>query len=142
MLPVVVITELEGKRHHPELGFFARTALRQLVDLGFAERVGEGRAASYVSLADYRDDLASVTDDTKSIEIRNRVHRVPPRPDDRDAVDATPPNRVPSPTGDAVGGGVPSGAKSTPPNDADADAVGVGAHPGHPVHRVPLVPLV
>ena len=149
-------------------GESVRTALRQLVDLGFAERVGEGRAASYVSLADYRDDLASVTDDTKSIEIRNRVHRVPPRPDDRDAkgndtksteirnrvhrvpprpddrdaVDATPPNRVPSPTGDAVGGGVPSGAKSTPPNDADADAVGVGAHPGHPVHRVPLVPLV
>jgi PhoH-like ATPase len=28
VLPVVVITELEGKRHHPELGFFARTALR------------------------------------------------------------------------------------------------------------------
>ena len=26
VLPVVVITELEGKRHHPELGFFARTA--------------------------------------------------------------------------------------------------------------------
>ena len=24
MLPVVVITELEGKRHHPELGYFAR----------------------------------------------------------------------------------------------------------------------
>ena len=29
VLPVVVISELEGKRHHPELGFFARTALRQ-----------------------------------------------------------------------------------------------------------------
>ena len=28
VIPVVVITELEGKRHHPELGFFARTALR------------------------------------------------------------------------------------------------------------------
>ena len=24
VLPVVVITELEGKRHHPELGYFAR----------------------------------------------------------------------------------------------------------------------
>lgn len=33
VLPVVVISELEGKRHHPELGFFARTALRQLDDL-------------------------------------------------------------------------------------------------------------
>ena len=33
VLPVVVITELEGKRHHPELGYFARTALRFLDDL-------------------------------------------------------------------------------------------------------------
>ena len=28
VLPVVVITELEAKRHHPELGYFARPALR------------------------------------------------------------------------------------------------------------------
>ena len=33
VLPVVVITELEGKRHHPELGYFARQALRMLDDL-------------------------------------------------------------------------------------------------------------
>ena len=33
VLPVVVITELEGKRHHNELGYFARTALRHLDDL-------------------------------------------------------------------------------------------------------------
>jgi len=39
VLPVVVITELEGKRHHPELGFFARAALRQLDDL----RIANGR---------------------------------------------------------------------------------------------------
>ncbi|MFC6340838.1 PhoH family protein [Nocardioides hankookensis] len=39
VLPVVVITELEGKRHHPELGFFARTALRSLDEL----RVVHGR---------------------------------------------------------------------------------------------------
>ncbi|HLS72572.1 MAG TPA: PhoH family protein [Actinomycetaceae bacterium] len=39
VLPVVVITELEGKRHHPELGYFARTALRLLDDL----RVHHGR---------------------------------------------------------------------------------------------------
>jgi PhoH-like ATPase len=31
VLPVVVVTELEAKRHHPELGFFARQAL-QLLD--------------------------------------------------------------------------------------------------------------
>lgn len=39
ILPVVVITELEAKRHHPELGYFARTALRFLDDL----RVRHGR---------------------------------------------------------------------------------------------------
>jgi PhoH-like ATPase len=33
VLPVVVITELEAKRHHPELGYFARQALRWLDDL-------------------------------------------------------------------------------------------------------------
>ena len=33
VLPLVVISELEGKRHHPELGWFARTALRHLETL-------------------------------------------------------------------------------------------------------------
>ncbi|HEU5472050.1 MAG TPA: PhoH family protein [Actinophytocola sp.] len=33
VLPLVVIEELEGKRHHPELGWFAREALRLLDDL-------------------------------------------------------------------------------------------------------------
>jgi len=33
VIPVVVITELEAKRHHPELGYFARQALRHLDDL-------------------------------------------------------------------------------------------------------------
>jgi PhoH-like ATPase len=33
VIPVVVISELEAKRHHPELGFFARSALRFLDDL-------------------------------------------------------------------------------------------------------------
>jgi PhoH-like ATPase len=32
VLPVVVVTELEAKRHHPELGYFARQALRMLDD--------------------------------------------------------------------------------------------------------------
>ena len=39
VLPVVVITELEAKRHHAELGYFARAALRALDDL----RVTYGR---------------------------------------------------------------------------------------------------
>ncbi|EDY44561.1 PhoH family protein [Streptomyces sp. SPB074] len=32
VLPVVVVTELEAKRNHPELGYFARAALRLLDD--------------------------------------------------------------------------------------------------------------
>ena len=39
VLPVVVITELEGKRHHPDLGYFARSALRMLDEL----RIEHGR---------------------------------------------------------------------------------------------------
>ena len=39
VLPLVVITELEGKRHHPELGWFARQSLRMLDDL----RIHHGR---------------------------------------------------------------------------------------------------
>jgi PhoH-like ATPase len=39
VLPLVVISELEGKRHHPELGWFAREALRRLDEL----RVKHGR---------------------------------------------------------------------------------------------------
>ncbi|WP_425553723.1 PhoH family protein [Isoptericola hypogeus] len=39
VLPVVVVTELEAKRHHAELGYFARSALRMLDDL----RVRHGR---------------------------------------------------------------------------------------------------
>ncbi|HVE74093.1 MAG TPA: PhoH family protein [Mycobacteriales bacterium] len=39
VLPLVVISELEGKRDHPELGWFARQALRHLDDL----RIRHGR---------------------------------------------------------------------------------------------------
>jgi PhoH-like ATPase len=48
VLPVVVVTELEGKRHHPELGYFARTALRLLDDL----RVQAGRLDAPVPVGD------------------------------------------------------------------------------------------
>jgi PhoH-like ATPase len=44
VLPVVVISELEAKRHHPELGYFAREALRLLDDL----RVQHGRLDSRI----------------------------------------------------------------------------------------------
>jgi PhoH-like ATPase len=48
VLPVVVITELEGKRHHPELGYFARAALRMLDEL----RVCHGRLDAPMPITD------------------------------------------------------------------------------------------
>ena len=33
VLPIIVLTELEAKRHHPDLGWAARTALRTLEEL-------------------------------------------------------------------------------------------------------------
>lgn len=48
VLPVVVITELEAKRHHAELGYFARSALRMLDDL----RVLHGRLDEAVPVGD------------------------------------------------------------------------------------------
>jgi PhoH-like ATPase len=48
VIPVVVITELEAKRHHPELGFFARQALRYLDDL----RIAHGRLDAEVPVGD------------------------------------------------------------------------------------------
>jgi len=46
VLPAIVISELEGKRTHPELGYFARTALRLLDDL----RIEAGRLDEPVPL--------------------------------------------------------------------------------------------
>jgi len=48
ILPIVVITELEAKRHHPELGFFARQALRHLDDL----RIEYGRLDADLPIGD------------------------------------------------------------------------------------------
>ncbi len=48
VLPLVVVTELEAKRTHPELGYFARQALRMLDDL----RISHGRLDEPVPLAD------------------------------------------------------------------------------------------
>jgi len=48
VLPLVVITELEAKRNHPELGFFARAALRHLDDL----RVRNGRLDADIEIGD------------------------------------------------------------------------------------------
>ncbi|GAA3797195.1 ATP-binding protein [Cellulomonas soli] len=48
VIPVVVITELEAKRHHAELGYFARSALRLLDDL----RIRHGRLDAPLPLTD------------------------------------------------------------------------------------------
>ncbi len=53
VLPLVVITELEGKRHHPELGWFARQTLRMLDDL----RVRHGRLDAPVPIGDDGGEL-------------------------------------------------------------------------------------
>jgi len=57
VIPVVVITELEAKRHHPELGYFAREALRFLDDL----RVRHGRL----------DDPMPIGDGTIRVELNH-----------------------------------------------------------------------
>jgi len=49
VLPVVVISELEAKRAHPELGYFAREALRLLDDL----RVEHGRLDRPLPVGDH-----------------------------------------------------------------------------------------
>jgi PhoH-like ATPase len=48
VIPIVVIGELETKREHPELGYFARLALRSLDDL----RVRYGRLDEEISIND------------------------------------------------------------------------------------------
>ena len=48
VLPVVVISELEAKRHHPELGYFARQVLRRLDEY----RVRYGRLDTPLPIGD------------------------------------------------------------------------------------------
>src|SRR4051812_6105503 len=48
VLPLVGISELEGKRHHPELGWFARQTLRVLDEL----RITHGRLDAPVPIGD------------------------------------------------------------------------------------------
>ena len=48
IIPIVVIGELETKRDHPELGYFARAALRALDDL----RISHGRLDQSITIND------------------------------------------------------------------------------------------
>lgn len=65
VIPVVVITELEGKRHDPEIGYFARQALRHLDEL----RVEHGRLDFPVPVG---------TDGTLRVELNNTDPQVLP----------------------------------------------------------------
>ncbi len=53
VLPLVVISELEGKRHHPELGWFARQTLRVLDEL----RIKHGRLDAPIPIGDHGGTL-------------------------------------------------------------------------------------
>jgi len=64
IVPLVVISELEGKRHHPEIGVFARQALRILDEL----RVSLGRL-----------DLPLAVNDEGGTARVGANHRRPPR---------------------------------------------------------------
>ena len=48
IIPITVVGELESKRDHPELGYFARAALRTLDDL----RIREGRLDQEIQIND------------------------------------------------------------------------------------------
>ncbi len=59
VIPLVVVSELEGKRHHPELGYFARSALRMLDEL----RVKHGRLDAPIPIGN--------TDGTLRVELNH-----------------------------------------------------------------------
>ncbi|HVV25146.1 MAG TPA: PIN domain-containing protein, partial [Pseudonocardiaceae bacterium] len=66
VLPLVVISELEAKRNHPELGWFAREALRLLDDL----RLKYGRLDEPIAIGD--------TGGTLHVELNHSDQRVLP----------------------------------------------------------------
>ncbi|SDE43030.1 PhoH-like ATPase [Glycomyces harbinensis] len=49
VIPLVVVSELEAKRHHPELGWFARECLRRLDEL----RIKHGRLDQPIDIGDH-----------------------------------------------------------------------------------------
>ena len=54
IIPITVISELESKRDHPDLGYFARAALRTLDDL----RVKSGRLDQPININDEGGSLS------------------------------------------------------------------------------------
>jgi len=53
VLPVVVVTELEAKRHHPELGYFARQTLQLLDEM----RIRQGRLDAPIPVGEFGGSL-------------------------------------------------------------------------------------
>ena len=77
MLPVVVVTELEGKRHHPELGYFARTALRMLDELRIKEGGSTHRSPSGKTAARCRSSSTTRTPARcRPASARRQRHRI------------------------------------------------------------------
>ncbi|MGO4383737.1 PhoH family protein [Specibacter sp. RAF43] len=70
IVPIVVISELEAKRHDPELGYFARTALRLLDEL----RTKHGGLSTPIPLGDdggtFRVELNHVSAEVLPVGIR------------------------------------------------------------------------
>jgi PhoH-like ATPase len=65
VLPIVVVTELEAKRHHPELGYFARQALRILDEMrlthgGLHESLPIGSRGGTLRVEMNRNDSAAL----------------------------------------------------------------------------------
>ena len=83
MLPLVVITELEGKRHHPELGWFARQSLRMLDEL----RIKHGRLDQPVPVNDAAARCASSSTTPTRGCCRRLPQRLERRPDPSVALD-------------------------------------------------------
>lgn len=81
VLPVVVVSELEAKRHHPELGYFARRALRLLDDL----RVTHGRLDEPVAVGELGGTLRVELNhsDTSVLPAGFRMPGLPPDNDSR-----------------------------------------------------------
>ena len=63
VLPLVVIGELEDKRDHPELGWFARQSLRILDDLS---------AGRQDLVTEIRQDIASLAEALRAVAARGR----------------------------------------------------------------------
>ena len=79
VIPIVVLTELEAKRHHPELGWAARTALRTLEELreehgSLTEQLPLGDAGGTIRVEINHKDDEAIPEPLR--EANNNDHRI------------------------------------------------------------------